>query len=252
MGSALVVTHKSAESAFAGMPGIATGHFGDVAGSDMHADADAAFIIGGAFARPEDVASIAAARGGGAVAAAKPARMPRAALLATGAAVEIACMAYEEPTADVVHRGIYDASIVQAAGRVRPIERSADNPAVVYVFANVALPFPVTSVDRWRDVRPDRLARMVAAGVVWSNAADMAAHRPDLFPTTKAAERARDLPVELTTCARRCARSFATMRGLGANSCFSRPALDTNRERSSRWLARKPRCAMRSRPRSGR
>jgi hypothetical protein len=200
--AALVVTHKSAEDTFMGMPGIVTAHHGAIAGLDAHAMVDAAFIIGGTFASPEDVASIAAARGGGAVAVARPERAMRAALLTSGAAVGIECLVYGDPAADAVHRGIYDASIIQAIGRVRPIERTANNPAVVYVFANVALPFPVASVTAWKDRRPDRVARMIAGGIVWTNATDMATYRPDLFKSAKAAEGAR----------RRAAGTVADMR----------------------------------------
>lgn len=189
--SSLVVTHKSTEPAFTGIPGIATAHHGDIAGSDEHAGVDAAFVIGGAFARPEDVASIAAARGGGAVTVAKPVPTPRAALLASGVAVTIDVMAYADPAMDAVHRGIYDPSIIQAAARPRGIQRTAETPVIRYLFGNVALPFPVDHLARWQDVRPDRLVRMVASGTVWTNAADMTHFRPDLFPTAKAAEHAR-------------------------------------------------------------
>ncbi len=189
--SALVVAHKSCEDSFTGMSDIATAHHGDIAGSDQHADVDKAFIIGGAFARVENIASIAAARGGGAVAVAKPERVTRAALLTTGAAVTIECMAYPDPAADAVHRGIYDASIVQAIGRVRPLERTVSNPAVTWAFGNAELPFPVASVTRWQDARPDRLARMVAHGVVWLSPADAHAFEAEMFRSGKAAEHVR-------------------------------------------------------------
>jgi hypothetical protein len=115
----------------------------------------------------------------------------RSALLTSGQAVEIECLGYADPAVDAVHRGVYDTSIIQAAGRVRPLERTADNPCVSYVFANVQLPFPIDTVTRWQDVRPDRLVKMVAGGAVWLNANDMATFRPDLFKTAKAAEHAR-------------------------------------------------------------
>ena len=59
----LVVTHLSCEDQFAGMPGIVTAHHGNIAGHDVYRDVDAAFIIGGAFASPAAIASLAAARG---------------------------------------------------------------------------------------------------------------------------------------------------------------------------------------------
>ena len=189
--SALVVTHKSCEDTFIGMPGIATAHHGAIVGSDQHGGVNAAFIIGGTFASNEDIASIAAARGGGVVIAAKPERVARPSLLTDGTAVEIECMAYADQAVDAVHRGLYDTSIVQAVGRVRPLERNAHNPAVVYVFGNVALPFPVATAAHWRDKRPDRLARMVAHDAVWLSAEDMHGFEEPMFRSVKAAEHVR-------------------------------------------------------------
>jgi hypothetical protein len=106
-------------------------------------------------------------------------------------AVAIECMAYADPAADAVHRGIYDASIVQAIGRVRPLERTASNPAVTWAFGNAELPFQVVSVTRWQDVRPDRLVRMVAHDAVWLIAEDAHAFEPRMFRSAKAAEHVR-------------------------------------------------------------
>jgi hypothetical protein len=96
-----------------------------------------------------------------------------------------------DPAADAVHRGIYDASIIQAAGRVRPLERTAGNSSIIYVFSNVSLPFPVSEVVRWRDIKLGRLARMVAAGHVCTNAAEMKTFHFNLFGSEKAAAHAR-------------------------------------------------------------
>jgi hypothetical protein len=183
--------HLAHEDKFAGIPELLTEHHGNLAGSNEHQDAEIGFIIGGAFPDPADVLSIAAARGAGALLPTAPVPTKRAALLTSGAAVAIECLAYDNPDLDVVHRGIYEGSIVQAVGRMRPMNRTADNPAIGYVFANVALPFPVTSVRRWSDIKPSRIIRMIANGRVWLNASHMALFRPDLFKSAKAAEHAR-------------------------------------------------------------
>ncbi|MFL5284286.1 MAG: hypothetical protein ACJ8AW_25670, partial [Rhodopila sp.] len=151
--SALVVTHKATEDHFAGIPGLATAHHGAIVGHDAHRTVDVAFIVGGTFASPRDIASLAAARGGGAVVAAKPVWQTGAALLKDGSAVEIPVLRYEDEAAQAAHQGLYLRSIVQAAGRPRPLERTNDNSSIRYVFANVELPFPVDSVSHWRDGR---------------------------------------------------------------------------------------------------
>ena len=187
-----VAVHKPHEDEFATLRGVATDHHGNLAGNNDHQDAEIGFVIGGTFVDARDTASIAAARGGGAVASAAPVPTLRAALLNEGGAVVIECLAYEDPAADAVHRGLYDTSPVQAVGRLRPMQRTALNPGIGYVFGNVALPFPVASVRPWSEVRPSRLIRMIAGGRVWFGAAQMTDLRHDLFLTAKAASAARE------------------------------------------------------------
>jgi hypothetical protein len=84
---------------------------------------------------------------------------------------------------------IYDASIIQAIGRARGLNRTAANPVEIHVFANCPLPFPVASIDRWR--RPSRLQKMLWRGIVPFSAAGMAKRYPELFRTPEAARTAK-------------------------------------------------------------
>jgi hypothetical protein len=188
----LVITHQSIEHLFQGIPGVITAHHGDIAGSDQYAHVEAIFIIGGSFPGPAAVADIAAARGGGAVRMANPRRMTRVARLVSGEAVAIQVMGYEDPAAEAVHRGIYDTSVTQALGRPRPLERTATNPSIAYVMANVVTDRPVMTLGRFQDAKPDRLVKMVLRGTVLFNAAHAAMLHPGLFRTPKAFERARE------------------------------------------------------------
>jgi len=84
---------------------------------------------------------------------------------------------------------IYDASIIQAIGRGRGLNRTAANPVEIHVFANCPLPTPLASITRHR--RPSRLAKMLWRGIVPLGAAGMARRYPDLFPSAEAARTAK-------------------------------------------------------------
>jgi DNA primase len=188
----MLAVHMAHEEAFTGIDGVLTEHHGNLAGSNDHELAHIGFVIGGAFPSSNDVASIAAARGGGAVKATAPRPVKRSALVASGSGTQFPCLSYEDTASDAVHRGVYDTSIIQAVGRMRPMRRTESNPAIAYVFGNVALPFPVASIQHWREIRPTKLVRMIARKRVWLNATHMALFERDLFISQKAAERARD------------------------------------------------------------
>ena len=190
-GRNLVVTHKAYESGFKGIAGLDTRHHGDVAGDDDYGDVDHLVVIGGPFARPRDIASHASAETRRRVLEAKPVRTRCAGLLATGQGVEFERLAYADPDAMTVHTDIYDTAIVQAVGRGRGINRSEHTPLHVYVYANLPLPMPVTSIERWS--RPSRLDKMFLAGHVPTNAAVMHRLYPEkgMFKSTDAATQAR-------------------------------------------------------------
>jgi hypothetical protein len=86
---------------------------------------------------------------------------------------------YQDSDLQLQHARIYDQALVQALGRARGLNRTARNPVEIWACANVPLPLPVASITRWRPA--SRLAKMLLAGFVPLNAADMARFYPDLF-----------------------------------------------------------------------
>ena len=111
------------------------------------------------------------------------------ALLADGSGAQFERLAYADPAAQSVHRGIYDGSIEQAIGRGRGLNRTADNPLETHLFGNCPLSMPVAAIERWR--RPSRLVKMLLQlGIVPLNAADMARFCAGLFPSAGAARQA--------------------------------------------------------------
>ena len=78
---------------------------------------------------------------------------------------------------------------------------------MTWAFGNAELPFPVVSVTRWQDVRPDRLTRMVAHDAVWLNAEDAHTFEPKMFRSAKAAEHVRGRVVDAREAARAIVRN---------------------------------------------
>ncbi len=111
--------------------------------------------------------------------------------------------------------------LARIVGRVRPLERTALNPAVTWAFGNAELPFPVASVTRWQDTRPDRLARMVAHGAVWLNAEDAHAFEAGMFRSAKAAEHVRGRVADARDAVRAIACAMTGGRGSGCCTSFA-------------------------------
>ena len=87
---------------------------------------------------------------------------------------------------------ICEAQLVQAIGRARGVNRTADNPLKIDILTNIVLPIEVDEVTTWEGIQPGPLEVMRAGGAVPSTYADMAAAYPDLFPSGGAARNAID------------------------------------------------------------
>jgi hypothetical protein len=95
---------------------------------------------------------------------------------------------------EAVRWSISEGAVLQAVGRARGVRRGPDRPVHVTVLAALALPVTVQEVATWEAVRPDRLEVAAAEAALNGRAlplapADLAAARPDLWGTPKAAER---------------------------------------------------------------
>jgi hypothetical protein len=78
--------------------------------------------------------------------------MPCRGLLDTGEGFEGSRMAYRDRAAQAVLASIYDANVIQAIGRARPLLRTAADPVEIICCGNVPLLFPVASIGRLRPV----------------------------------------------------------------------------------------------------
>jgi hypothetical protein len=186
-GDAFVVTYEAIEERFAG-PGVRTGHFNAISGLDEYGDVRSLFVIGRPLADATELRAHALALTGRPIPLESGQVETRGVLMADGTGAGINVRAYADPDLEALRVAITEAEIIQAVGRGRGVNRTADNPLAVFVLADVTLPLPVTRLCRWADVRPDVMARMLARGVVFFGPADAARAYPDLFVTPKAAE----------------------------------------------------------------
>jgi hypothetical protein len=188
--NALVVTYDDLEPTFEGLPGVATGHFNAIAGVDAHRDVAALFVIGRPLPSPDATLAQAIALTGKPLAPQLPHRETRGALMADGSGRAIECRAYAAPDLEAVRAAVTDAEVVQAIGRGRGVNRTAENTLAVYVLADVVLPMPVERLAGFDEVRPGVVQRMAARGVVLRSPADAVVAYPDLFETVEAAKKA--------------------------------------------------------------
>jgi hypothetical protein len=189
-GDALVITYQGAEAAFLGLPGVEVAHFNNVAGRDEWKNKRVLFVIGRPLPRSDEVRRIAAAITGKPVEVAEPHKESRGVLMRDGSTAAIEVRAYANPAAEAVVQAITQAELIQAAGRLRGVNRTAENPCDLWLFADVVLPLEVDELLDWDSIAPGPVERMACRGIVLTSPADAAKAYPDLFSTPKAAEHA--------------------------------------------------------------
>jgi hypothetical protein len=138
--------------------------------------------VGRPMVDPSDLRDMALALTGRPIPSEDGEREIRGALLTDGTGAPIQVRAYADPDLDALRSAITDAEVIQAIGRGRGVNRTAEKPLAVFVMADVVLPFPVSRVVRWEDVRPGVVERMLARDVAYLSPIDAHKAYPDLFP----------------------------------------------------------------------
>lgn len=185
----LVITYLDAEAAFAGLPGVETAHFNDVAGRDEWRDVRHLFVIGRPRPRSDQVRVLAAALTGEPVEVAESHRETRGVRLTEGRSGTVEVRTYANPAAETVSAAITDAEVVQAIGRARGINRTEADPVRVWLLADVVTPLLVDELLDWNDLAPGPVERMACRGVFLASPSDSARAYPDLFGTIEAAKK---------------------------------------------------------------
>jgi putative DNA primase/helicase len=150
-----------------GLPeGIALEHYNAIAGLDKHKDVRCLILIGRVIARPTAVEAIA-----GALTGAEPlkegptgrwyGKISRRIRMTNGMSVEVEnCDQHVDPMGEVVRYEICEAEMIQAVGRGRGVNRTAETPLDVDILADVVLDLSVDEVVRWEE--PSEVIEMLA------------------------------------------------------------------------------------------
>ncbi|MEY3702946.1 MAG: hypothetical protein RLZZ561_566, partial [Pseudomonadota bacterium] len=96
---------------------------------------------------------------------------------------------HPDPIAEAIRWNICEAELVQALGRGRGVNRTAESPLQIDLLTDIVLPITADEVIDWADLVPSRTDMMAARGVVLDNAADRAKCFPDLWPNYEAARK---------------------------------------------------------------
>ena len=163
-GRVLVVTYKACEAAFENIPGVETGHFNAIAGLDVYRDVRLLVVVGRPLPSDAALAPLAGALfrhlpEGGYTSEVRGVRMR------DGSSRAVRVRAHADDKAELLRAAICDDQLIQAIGRGRGVNRSADDPLEVHVLADVALPLVHDAIVAWETVQPDLFQRMLLAGI---------------------------------------------------------------------------------------
>jgi hypothetical protein len=189
-GNALVVTYEAIEDRFSNLPGVRTGHFNKIAGLDTFGDVRSLFVIGRPLPRPEVHRRMALALTGRPIPNETPHQESRGQRMSGGTTATLQIRAYTDPDLEALRVAITDAEVLQAAGRGRAVNRTAETPLSLFILADVVVPMSVKRIARWADVRLSPQQRMAVRGMVTDSPTDAWRLYPDLFPSAEAAKKA--------------------------------------------------------------
>jgi hypothetical protein len=191
-GPTLVVCQKETKPHLrAGMPSsISFEHFGAISGLDRYKSVRLLLTIGRTQPGPVDVEADA-----GTLSGIEPEtvmttgrwydRVARGIRMQDGAGVTVICDEHPDQLAEAVRWQVCEAGLIQAIGRGRGVNRTAETPLDLDILADVVLPITVNEVQEW--TRPGLEIEMLVEGVYLESPADMARAWPGVWATEKKA-----------------------------------------------------------------
>jgi putative DNA primase/helicase len=171
-------------------------HFNDITGIDDFRSVRLLLVIGRTAPSPRDIETLAAAISG-----VQPAKMPnRGTGLAwydreakgirtrDGSGVLTMVDKHRDPIAEAIRWQIVEAELIQAIGRARGVNRTAESPLDIYLLFDAELGITVDEAPKWSP--PSLLIETAASAGVMLTASptDMVRAFPDLWGTKSAAE----------------------------------------------------------------
>lgn len=180
----------------AGLPfGLEVAHFNAIAGLDGFKGVRLLIVIGRTMPNVVEVeATSGAITGLEGVKTVQPEKGPRwydrtplGLRMADGTGHLVDGDRHPDPVAEAVRWQIAEAEVMQAIGRARAVNRTAENPVSIEIWNGLALPLTVDEVVPWEKVPVGYEADMIADGIALSSPSDMAAAWPRSWATAEAA-----------------------------------------------------------------
>ena len=160
------MTHKDIEAAFAGIPGVVTGHFKAIAGLDGFKDVALLMVIGRPMPSDGEIAHLCGAYLGH-VPSGGYRMVRRGLMMRNGSRRAFTVRQHEDPRAEEIRAAVCDDEIIQAIGRGRGVNRTGDNPLEVHILADVVLPLAHDQLVSWELICPDIFQRSCWRGWRW-------------------------------------------------------------------------------------
>jgi putative DNA primase/helicase len=200
-GRGLVVCQQAVEAALkaGALPSnIEIAHFNDITGLNAWSNIASLTAIGRTEPSPRSVERLARALFGITPVEVAPddkgnvsyPRVARGIRMRDGTGRKVEGNQHPDARVEALRWAICEAELIQAIGRGRGVNRSADNPLQIDTLTNVVLPIEVDETTTWDRIQPTLAETMRARGAVPISYRDMAAAYPDLFETARAAETA--------------------------------------------------------------
>jgi hypothetical protein len=191
----LVICQKQAEEWLktTGLPvGITVEHYNNISGIDRYKDVRSLILIGRTIPSPVVVEAYA-----GALTGTEPikaattgnwyGRVLRGIGLADGSGIGVEnCDEHPDPVGEAVRWQICEAELMQALGRGRGVNRTAETPLDVDILADVVLPVTVNEVISWQE--PSEAVEMAIEGIALTAPGDMAKAWPKVWTTARSAK----------------------------------------------------------------
>ncbi len=187
-GRTLIITHKSIETAFSGLPGVDVAHFNAIAGLDAYKGVAQLVVIGRPLPGSAALDVIAGGLFGEHIDGEYESQLIGV-LLRSGKTAAVRAIRHSNETGELLRAAICDDEILQAIGRGRGVNRTAQTPLQVIVMADVALPLIHDRILHWEIERPDILQKMLLAGIATDSPGDASALRPELFKNAEQAKK---------------------------------------------------------------
>ena len=176
-------------------------HYNDVAGLDDYKDVRLLIMIGRTAPGPQAMEAMAAALSGAQPIIATPGAngfawyqpIKRGIRLADGSGIATKGDLHPDPMVEAVRWLVHEGELMQAIGRARAINRTAETPLDIDLLFDSCLPITVDKVSVWK--KPSLLIETAKDGVMPTAPTDMVRLWPKLWPHDKAADRTLKLGV---------------------------------------------------------